>query len=62
MRLLLRGLSVASVRFRSISLRRVFLAVMLLYLLLIRMDPGKRAEDNSISMQSLYALFTVLNI
>ncbi|KAA0720710.1 Peroxisome assembly protein 26 [Triplophysa tibetana] len=40
MRLLLRGLSVASVRVRSISLRRVFLAVMLLYLLLIRMDPA----------------------
>lgn len=40
MRLLFRGLSVASMRFRSISLRRVFLAVMLLYLLLIRMDPA----------------------
>ncbi|KAI7792188.1 peroxisome assembly protein 26 [Triplophysa rosa] len=40
MRLLLRGLSLASVRVRSISLRRVFLAVMLLYLLLIRMDPA----------------------
>ncbi|XP_048011322.1 peroxisome assembly protein 26 [Megalobrama amblycephala] len=40
MRLLYRGLSVASVRIRSISLRRVFLALMLLYLLLVRMDPA----------------------
>lgn len=40
MRLLYRGLSVASVRIRSISLRRIFLALMLLYLLLIRVDPA----------------------
>lgn len=42
MRLLYRGLSVASVRIRSISLRRVFLALILLYLLLVRVDPGTR--------------------
>ncbi|XP_056089404.1 peroxisome assembly protein 26 [Rhinichthys klamathensis goyatoka] len=40
MRLLYRGLSVASVRIRSISLHRVFLALMLLYLLLVRIDPA----------------------
>ncbi|XP_043093855.1 peroxisome assembly protein 26 [Puntigrus tetrazona] len=40
MRLLYRGLSVASVRIRFISLRRVFLALILLYLLLIRIDPA----------------------
>ncbi|XP_067283298.1 peroxisome assembly protein 26 isoform X2 [Pseudorasbora parva] len=40
MRLLYRGFSVANLRIRSISLRRVFLALMLLYLLLIRMDPA----------------------
>lgn len=40
MRLLYRGLSVASVRIRSISLRRVFLALILLYLLLVRIDPA----------------------
>ncbi|XP_050963042.1 peroxisome assembly protein 26 [Labeo rohita] len=40
MRLLYRGLSVASVRIRSISLRRVFLALILLYLLLVRVDPA----------------------
>lgn len=40
MRLLYRSLSVASVRIRSISLRRVFLALMLLYLLLVRIDPA----------------------
>nr|XP_055047431.1 peroxisome assembly protein 26 [Misgurnus anguillicaudatus] len=39
-KLLHRGLSIASVRIRSISLRRVFLTLMLLYLLLIRMDPA----------------------
>lgn len=60
MRLLLRGLTVASVRVRSISLRRVFLAVMLLYLLLIRMDPGKNLENIRIFMHSLDAVFTIL--
>lgn len=39
-KLLHRGLSIVSVRIRSISLRRVFLTLMLLYLLLIRMDPA----------------------
>lgn len=39
-KLLSRGLSVASVRIRSISLRRVFLALMLLYLLIARLDPA----------------------
>ncbi|XP_051544202.1 peroxisome assembly protein 26-like [Myxocyprinus asiaticus] len=40
MRLLHRGLSVASMRIRSFCLRRVFLALMLLYLLLVRVDPA----------------------
>ncbi|XP_056311102.1 peroxisome assembly protein 26 [Danio aesculapii] len=39
-KLLSRGLSVASVRIKSISLRRVFLALMLLYLLIARLDPA----------------------
>uniref|UniRef100_A0A672PYA3 Peroxisome assembly protein 26-like n=1 Tax=Sinocyclocheilus grahami TaxID=75366 RepID=A0A672PYA3_SINGR len=39
MRLLCRGLSVASVRIRSISVRKVFLALILLYLL-VRIDPA----------------------
>lgn len=39
-KLLSRGLSVASVTIRSVSLRRVFLALMLLYLLIARLDPA----------------------
>uniref|UniRef100_A0A671TBP3 Peroxisomal biogenesis factor 26 n=1 Tax=Sinocyclocheilus anshuiensis TaxID=1608454 RepID=A0A671TBP3_9TELE len=40
MKLLYRGLSVASVRIRSNSVRKVFLALILLYLLLVRIDPA----------------------
>ncbi|XP_051976882.1 peroxisome assembly protein 26-like [Xyrauchen texanus] len=40
MRLFQRGFSVARARIRSISLRRVFLALLLLYLLLVRIDPA----------------------
>ncbi|XP_051547156.1 peroxisome assembly protein 26 [Myxocyprinus asiaticus] len=40
MRLFHRGFSVASARIRSISLRRVFLALLLLYLLIVRIDPA----------------------
>ncbi|TRY90856.1 hypothetical protein DNTS_020880 [Danionella cerebrum] len=44
MRLLQRSLSVASERIRSISFRRVFLALMLLCLLLVRIDPALPAS------------------
>lgn len=56
MRLLYRGLSVASVRIRSISLRRIFLALMLLYLLLIRVDPGKRSAGHFYAMHPQWLL------